>query len=145
MTNNSVISDEIIERLKRQEEKLLSAYKEVINQWRGSLLIFAGLAMAALGNQHDAFAYSLIVLWLIEALFILSIFWLNHNVYNLMMDRHFEGTVSEEQEQRDIKYAEKKNKQTKICERLAFSIFLVSTILTMIYFIISAFYKFVCA
>ena len=139
MTNNSIISDEIIERLKKQEEELLSAYKEITNQWRGSLLIFSGLAMAALGNQHNAYAYSLIVLWLIEALFILSIFWLNRNVYNLMIDRHFEGTVSEEQEQRDIKYAEKKHKQTKMCERLAFSIFLVSTILTMIYFIASAF------
>jgi len=97
-----------IERLKKQEEELLSAYKEITNQWRGSLFIFAGLAMTALGNQHNAYAYSLIVLWLIEALFILSIFLLNRNVYNLMMDRHFEGTVSEEQEQRDIKYAEKK-------------------------------------
>lgn len=139
MTTNPIVSNEMIERLKKQEERLFSAYKEVINQWRGSLLIFAGLAMAALGNQHNVYAYSLIVFWLIEALFILSIFWLNRNVYNLMMDRHFEGTVSEEQEQRDIKYAEKKHKQTKMCERLAFSIFLVSTILTMIYFIASAF------
>ena len=139
MTNNSIISDEMIERLKRQEEGLLSVYKEVTNQWRGSLLIFAGLAMAALGNQHNTYAYSLIVLWLLEALFILSLFWLNRNVYNLMIDRHFEGTVSQEQEQRDIKYAEKKHRQTKICERLAFSIFSVSTILTIVYFIASVF------
>ena len=78
----------------------------------GQFAYFCRFSYGALGNQHDAFAYSLIVLWLIEALFILSIFWLNHNVYNLMMDRHFEGMVSEEQEQRDIKYAEKRiNKQ----------------------------------
>ena len=132
----------MIERLKRQEKRLLSGHKEVTNQWHGSLLIFAGLAIAALGNQHNAYAYSLIVLWLIEVLFILSIFWLNRNVYNLMIDRHFEGTVSEEQERRDIKYAEKKYKQTKICEQLAPSIFLVSTILTMIYFIVGAFLLF---
>ena len=39
------ISDEVIKKLRRREEKSLSDNKEVINQWRGSLLIFAGLAI----------------------------------------------------------------------------------------------------
>lgn len=150
MSDNFNILSGSIERLAKQEEKILSAYKEAVSQWHGSLLIFAGLAMAALGNQRNTYAYLLIVFWLIDALFILLIFWFNRNVYNLIIDRHFEGTASEEKEQRDIKYAEKKHKQTKICEQSVFYIFLVSTILTMIYFIIGAFLylnlnKFDCA
>jgi hypothetical protein len=137
MTN--FITEKTIEGLRRQEEKLLDSTKEVVNQWRGSLLIFAGLAMAALGNQHNAYAYFLIVLWLFEALFILWIFWLNRKLYNLIVNRHFEGAVSEEQEQFDIKYADKKHGQTKILEQLAFSLFFITTIFTIVYFIASAF------
>lgn len=129
----------MIKKLERQEEKLLSTSKEVINQWRGSLLVFAGLAMAALGNQHDAFAYLLIVLWLIEALFILLIFLINRDIYNLMINRHFEDPVSEEQERNDVNYAEKKHRQTRVFERLTLFIFFLSVILTMIYFLVEAF------
>lgn len=138
MINDPIIPNEIIERLGRQEKKLSSAHKEVVNQWRGSLLIFTGLVITALSNQRNTYAYLLIVFWLVEALFILRIFWLNRNIYNLMINRHFEGTVSEEQEQCDIENTEKNYKQTRIYDELAFRIFLTFTFLTMIYFIACA-------
>lgn len=134
----ALISNEIIKRLEQQENELFSSHKEITNQWRSSLLIFAGLVITALSNQHNTYAYSLIVFWLAEALLILRIFWLNRNIYNLMINRHFEGTVSKEQERCDIENAEKNYKQTRICDELVFRIFLTFTILTMIYFIAGA-------
>lgn len=130
------ILDVAIEKLKKQEEKLLSDVKESINQWHGSLLIFAGLAMAVLGNQGNAWAHLLIILWLVEALLAVYPSHINRKIYNLMITRHFEGTSSEEQEHNDIKYAERKHEQAKIFERFASQIFFVLTFLTGVYFII---------
>jgi len=126
----------VIEKLKKQEETLLSHVKESINQWHGSLLIFAGLAMAVLGNQGNAWAHLLIILWLVEALLVVYPSYTNRKIYDLMITRHFEGTFSEEQEHNDIKYAERKHEQAKIFEKFASQIFFVLTFLTGVYFII---------
>lgn len=134
MENNFDL-EKAIEKLAQQEKEMFLAFKEVANQWRNGLLIFSGLAIASLGGQTDVCARVIIILWLFEALFILTIFWINRGVYNLIMDRHFEGQVSEEQEQRDLKFSEKKHGQVKILEKITFVLFLLSTLLTIIYFI----------
>jgi hypothetical protein len=125
-----------IERIKKQEEGLLSDVKESINHWHGSLLIFAGLAMAVLSNQKNTWAYLLIVFWLVEALLAVYPSYTDRKIYDLMIIRHFEGTISEEQEYNDLKYAERKHKQAKIFEKYASKIFFALTFLTGVYFIV---------
>lgn len=129
------ILDVAIEKLKKQEEKLLSDVKEVINQWRGSLLIFSGLAIAALGSQGNIWAYLLIIFWLIEAVLIVFIFYTHRNIYDLMAARHFERPLSEEQEQSDLKYAGRKHKQAEIFDKTASLMFFAITFLTILFFV----------
>jgi hypothetical protein len=133
------ITEKTIETLRRQEEKLTDSYKNTTNQWRSGLLIFAGLAMAALGNQQNVWANVTIVLWLFEALCILVIFWFTRDIYNLIASRHFEGSVSEEQERIDFKHAEKRHAQVGMLDKMAMIIFLLATILTLLYFTLSSF------
>lgn len=130
------ILDRAIEKLGKQEEKLLSNIKEAINQWRGNLLVFAGLAIAALSNQNNAWAYLLIVFWLVEAAFIVFIFYNSRNVYDLMQVRHFEGIISEEQEQNDLKYAERKHRKVTILDKISSLMFFAIMFLTLLYFFV---------
>ena len=74
MDTKSIITDELVEKLGRQEEKLLATHKEVLSQWHGSILVFSGLVIAALANQNNVWAYLLIVFWLLEALLIVYVF-----------------------------------------------------------------------
>lgn len=134
MNNKTDILNEATERLREQEEKLISNIKEVINQWCGSLLIFAGLAIAALGNHHNFYAYTLILLWLLETLTVFLIFFINKLVYDRIAIRHFEGTHSEEQEEADLNWAERKNKQIKFLEQTAMLFFAIAAVSTMLYF-----------
>ena len=137
MNNDSNISnilDGAIEKLKRQEETLLSNVKESINQWYGNLLIFAGLAMTVLSNQGNACAHLLIVFWLIEAAMVVSIFYTNRQIYDLKIIRHFEGTVSEEQEDTDKENVECVHKRVEKLEKYTSRIFFILTYLTGAYF-----------
>lgn len=123
-----------VERLRKQEEQLISNVKEVINQWRGGILIFAGLVIAALANQNNVWAYFLIILWLLEALLIVCVFHARKNVYDLMAIRHYEGTTSEEQEKSDLKYEERKHNQVEIFDKAISYTFFILTLLTIGYF-----------
>lgn len=135
MDTKSIITDELIERLKRQEEKLFAAHKEALNQWYGGILIFSGLVVAALANQNNVWAYLFIVLWLLEVLLIVYIFRASKDAYDLVIIRHYEGTTSEEQEKSDLKYAEHKHNRVKIFDKAIFYTFFILTLLTIGYFI----------
>lgn len=139
MKNGSHFDDNkweaIINKLAKQEERMFLKFREISNQWNNGLLIFSGLAISSLSNKADAYADCIIVLWLLEALFILVIIGLNLSVSNLELNIHFEGTVLDEHEKKDSRSYERICALKKLFEIIIFFVFVLSTILTMIYFL----------
>jgi hypothetical protein len=128
---NSLITKKFIKKLEKQEEKIHVDYERVLNQWHGSLFLFAGLAMAALSNQSNICADILIVLWLLSSLFLLAMFYYSNKGYKLSLIYHYES-VPPEQEQNDYNRTEKK---VRFFEKYSNALVLISIFFTMLYFV----------
>lgn len=126
-----IITDDLIKKFAKQEERMWQNYKDSRIQKLNGLLVFSGLVIAALASHSNYSARWIIFAWLVEASIIVIVFLIDYSGYKSEIDMHFEETPSDEQE----KVFEKKRQWIKCVEGIIFILFVILLGLTAWYFI----------